>query len=246
MLGNLKLIFVLAVGLALQLSLVHAAQEVTIDDEDMAVVNSVSDVIPPRGRKIGFKNKNGDTVAIVTARESRNATYVPKQGLSATISPTVGMSGIAGSHQDEMTNKLTAGFALDVPITQKFSAELEGLYSINQIQRHDVEALSFGANGKYYFSRKFFSPYVGAGIAALCYQNLSMGAVNPTGRYNEWIGAGQLLAGVDFNISSKVSIGVRGSGVMPLFSRPDVPSSVEAAVVDSFLYRAMGSVRFAL
>lgn len=262
MLGNLNLLFVFAVAFLLKLTIAHGADQIAIiSEEDAAVVAEVTDVIPPRGKKIGFKNKDGVMAAIVTARE----TYAAPRSTRATLAPQVGTTGYIGATKNQISSYASVGAALDIPISNKVSAELEGGYTKhemsyvmpsrgNELLKHDFETISIGANGKYYFSRKTFSPYVGLGIAGTCFQNLSLGALNPTSRYNDWVGMGQLIAGLDVNLSSSFSIGVRGSGVAPLFSRPDVresggaslPGYEEAAAVSSVFYRALGTVRFAL
>lgn len=263
MLGNLNLLFVFALALLLKLSIAHASESIAIiSEEDAAVVAEVTDVIPPRGKKIGFKNKNGEMAAIVTARETYD---VPSKGTRATLAPQIGTTGMFGRYKDNVSTSISVGAALDIPVSKKVSAEIEGTYTRNemkyampsrgnQIHQHPFDSFSIGANGKYYFVRKVFSPYVGLGVAGICYQNLSRGALNPAGYYNEWIGTGQLMAGMDINLSQKVSIGVRGSGFVPLFSRPEVresggaslPGYEEAAAIDSLFYRALGTVRFAL
>lgn len=178
---------------------------------------------------------------------------------SLSLTPMVGASFFTNNWWTNVTNSYSTGLLFEIPISSLFSVEVEGDYARYWIQygptNHAFNQFGLGSNGKFYLvQNSILRPYVGAGLVALDYDGL-MGINQYTGAwgpYNQWLGAGQVIAGAEVSLTSDVALGVRGTWGIPLMGRPQymVPNGiaprvgdVERAVVDSQYIRVMGSLK---
>lgn len=173
------------------------------------------------------------------------------------IIPLLGATAFNGNWYDHVKNSYTMGLALDLPATNNFSVEAEGYYAKSSVQygyfSHDFNQYSMGLNGKYYLSRSTFQPYLGAGMSAIDYENMSYGPTAPGRSYSRWIGAAQGIAGMDVTLSQQVAVGIRGAYIVPVINRPSVandgryalPHYEEASLINNTHMKLMGTARFA-
>jgi hypothetical protein len=192
---------------------------------------------------------------------------------SVAIIPMIGTSAFSGRWSINTSNDYNFGLGLEFPVTRLFSIEGEGSYGSYQLAytntvapgpgfRHHFDQYLMGANAKLYFWQAMLRPYVGAGLDAIYYANMNRGPYdpNPFSRlqsYNQMIGAGQLLAGLDCAFSQSISIGVRGSWLVPFINTPPTGDTVgvagpgaapgyeEANLINASFYRVQGTVRVA-
>lgn len=175
----------------------------------------------------------------------------------AALIPMLGGSRFAGRWGDHISNRYNLGLILEIPVVPALAFEVEGGFGRYNIAYsyygHDFNQYQLGANIKIYIIRSFIQPYIGGGVAALYFENMTRGprGLSP---YHEWVGNGQLFAGADVNLSERLAIGVRGSWLTPLIHRPitadngfnSYPYFEEAAAMNTNQFRFMGSLRVSL
>lgn len=171
-----------------------------------------------------------------------------------TITPMVGTLGYVGRWGRHVDNRYAFGLALEQPLGERFGVELEGDYSRSYISYssfgHYFNRYGLAGNGKLYLMRGTFNPYVGAGLQANLYQNMSQGPTFPA-NYDHWLGSGQVMAGGDVKVSNGVMIGVRGAYSHPLINKPltvhnqvqSFPRYEESAAINTGFYRVLGAVK---
>jgi opacity protein-like surface antigen len=199
-------------------------------------------------------NNTADVSSVLGARRSEpTATHVA-------LIPMVGGSDYKGAWGDHITHSYSLGLALEVPSSSNLAFEIEGAYNRFNTQylqlssfarpySHDFNQYTIGGNAKLYIVRSQINPYIGAGAAALIYENMDHG--NPFTKYNQTIGAGQLMAGADVNVSEQVAVGLRGTYLVPVLNRPDTASQgrnamagfEDASLMNESQYRVLGTVR---
>jgi hypothetical protein len=192
---------------------------------------------------------------------------------SVAIIPMLGTSAFSGRWSINTSNDYNFGLAVEAPISRLFSIEAEGAYGSYQLAytntvspnaafAHRFDQYLLGANGKLYFWQAMFRPYVGAGLDAVYYSGMNHGPYDPNpltrmASYNQLIGAGQLLAGMDVALAQSISVGVRGSWLVPFINTPTTGDTVgaagpgaapgyeEANLINASFYRVQGTVRIA-
>lgn len=173
------------------------------------------------------------------------------------IIPMLGTGFFSGSWYNHVYNTYSMGLALDLPVTNHFSIEAEGGYGKYNVSyalySHDFNQYTVGGSGKFYLSRSMIQPYLGLGMLAINFDNMSYGPAAYYQRYNRWMGAVQAMVGADVSISDQIAFGVRGAWLVPAVNRASVqsygpyslPYSEEAALMNTSQVRVMGTVRLA-
>lgn len=228
------------------------------------VIPSNSSKAVPASNQVAYTSTQGDVIL------ETEAVQTPPSEKAVRITPMVGASLYHGSltrqHSwgDNIRNQYSFGIALEFPMSRYFSIETEGGYAnyriaytpnIGPAVGYAFNQYVLGANGKIYLIDTKLRPYVGAGLAALIFDNMSR-ADGLGGRvpYNPVMGSANLMAGLDYAVSDSVSIGGRASWLLPVMNRPmtvdngmtSAPGFEEAAVLNTSLYRIMGTVSFKL
>ncbi len=206
-------------------------------------------------------------VSAGTATTQIQATSSPSKAVS--LIPMVGGAFYQNTNRynnwsDHITNNHTFGLALDIPITQKLSFELEGArgdYDIsyglydnygnfsNRYVYHSFQVYSLGGNLKLFpLNHAIFQPFLGLGMLGMWFQNINGYNLN-----DPFVGSGQLMAGSDFVVSEGWALGIRGAWIVPMFNKPDAFSNVygntsaqgfeEASAVNSNFFRLLGTLR---
>lgn len=252
------LVFVFAVSLFLKVAVVAGAEVESSgsDAEAVAVETSQPETILAANQtNISVDNEESarvryDDPSAVLGTRAHSSSHYQKVALI----PMIGGSGFNGRWYDHISNSYTFGLALDVPVSETFSCEIEGAYAKYNIAysyfAHDFNQYTIAGNGKIYLSRGVLQPYAGLGVAGLYYQNMTRGPSYPV-RYNQWVGAGQALVGADVKVSEQLAVGIRGTWVLPLFNRPATidngyyafPYYEEASAMNSTFFRVMGSAK---
>jgi hypothetical protein len=185
--------------------------------------------------------------------ESSSASSSAKR---VSIAPMAGGTYFSCPYSLSVENQYSTGAVLEVPLTKMFSTELEGAFGQNRIRYgyndHGINQYGAGADVKMYlFHLDTFRPYVGGGLMALNYDGLQMNGYQSAG-YNQWVGAGQVIAGTEVGLSEGVALGVRGSWTLPVINRPvfatdaigsPVAGYEEFAAVNSQYFRVMGALK---
>ncbi len=200
-------------------------------------------------------SNEGETSVQVISSQASESVH-PEHRLA--LIPMMGVSGWTGRWNQHVTNSLAYGLILEAPISRNFSLEIEGSYAQYNISYssfgHNFDLYGLGGNGKIYLARGTFSPFIGAGLMGLYFDNMSRGPSYPYQGYNHWLGSLQLMAGGDIALSRDISLGLRGAYVRPLFNQPATFTSgyytnagfEESAAINSAFFRLMGAVRIAL
>jgi opacity protein-like surface antigen len=217
----------------------------------------------PRHPEVASHKYEDDDVSSVIGAKARAQDDSPSR---ISLIPMVGTSDFNGDWGKHVSNSYSVGLALEVAATSNLAVEIEGGYSrystlYSYAERdsryytygHDFNQYQIGANAKFYVIRSVISPYLGGGIAGLYYDGMDRGPYFRGQNYNHWVGSGQLLAGADVDVTRSVAIGVRGAWLAPIFNRPQTqddgvharPAYEDAALINSYQYRIMGSVKLA-
>jgi len=171
--------------------------------------------------------------------------------------PMVGGTVYQGAWNRHIRNNYTLGAALELSIIPLLSLEVEaaqGRYYISYSNYgHNFTQYTYGGSAKFYLTRGVVNTFLGGGILGVTYQNMTYG-MNSFSTYDRTIGAGQILAGAEIALSQQVSLGVRGSYIVPLFNRLPVmsnggyanPSFEEYSAMDTAMYRLMGAIKISL
>lgn len=198
------------------------------------------------------------TAASVLSTSSESTARSKPSGLSLT--PMIGTAQYSGDWHDHIRNHINFGVALEMPFDQHFAGELELGYSKSTITysnyAHDFKQYTAGANAKAYLTRQsVVRPYVGLGILSVTYADMTHGPrFTRLGSYNHTVWSGQLLAGAEASLSEKISVGVRGSWIVPVINRAEVQNSGlaafnyydEAAAINTSFMKLVAHVTFAL
>lgn len=182
------------------------------------------------------------------------------------ITPTIGTMWWGGGWGPYITNQYALGLLVDFPLSRSVSLEIEGAYANNRINyispggygHHTFDQFMAGGNGKVYLWRGVINPYVGAGITGIYYSGMRGVQMGYPGiqQYNQLVGSGQLLVGSEVGVSENITLGARGSWLLPLINRPlnqDYPGGPtgrtaspgfeEAAAINTSFFRLVGTVR---
>ena len=272
---KLFLVLVFGVGLFLKVSaasgaegflVAHAGETETtitngdVDYDDEGLGEAVEEVRAKKRHKsdtriqnnliVADRSSNGSNAGTVSAsmREDRSSNPLA-------IIPMAGGSGYQGNWNNHIGNAYSLGLALELTVSQVLALEGEvgyGRYNISYSYfSHDFNQYNYGGNAKFYLTRGLIQPWIGLGVMGVSYQNMSRGPYSNQGRYDETIGAGQLLAGADIALGSSVALGLRGAYIVPLFNRPNTfnngayayPYYEEAAAINSAYYKLMASLK---
>jgi outer membrane protein W len=189
---------------------------------------------------------------------------------ATTLSPLLGGAQFQGPWSVNVRNQYTFGLALDIPVTKYFSFEIEGGYgnyriaytpNPNLLVAYSFNQFLLGGNAKVHLtsSQSLVRPFVGAGLSALYYEGMSR--MMPDGSraaHEHLLGAANLMVGVDVKLSESVSVGARGTYLMPLINRPFTANAVgasglqaaagyeETGFMNASMFRLLGSVSIAL
>jgi outer membrane protein W len=207
----------------------------------------------------------GDATSVLGTRYDRESDYDRHK---FSLSPMVGGTGYAGNWYGHISNKYTFGLAAEYHFTPYIAAELEAGYAQYSIGyapamapwyggfTHNFDQWDVGLSGKFYplpYSR--FKPYLGAGLMVVDYEHMRYQVANPFSQYGATILSTQLMAGLDVNVTDRVSIGARGSYVIPTFNTPATsqtpwgtaaPGFEEADAISTGFFRVMGNVKVGL
>ena len=204
-----------------------------------------------------YSGNNEDASSVLSAHE-----HSEDYAFKARLTPMVGGSLYSNYWNSvNVTNSFSLGLGLEIPVSYLTSVEAEGDYSRNWISyytyatgsnvSHHFGQASLGGNLKFYLTKQVFRPYVGAGLMALNYHHMYSSAYNYY--YDQWVGAGQLIAGADIAVSDKITIGARGAWIVPMFNRADAGYGnltqggyEEASVINNSFYKILGTISFAL
>lgn len=220
-------------------------------EQTSRIQNNIN-VNTPAAAPVATAPQYGDASSVlgVKAASSENTQRIA-------IIPMVGASSFNGSWYSHVQNAYSLGIAIELPVSNNFSFEVETGYAKYNVSyayfSHDFNQFSAGLNGKYYFSRSALQPYIGAGMTAIDYDNMSYGPMSKYQSYSRWIGAAEALAGVDVSLSQSVAIGARGEWLLPVINRPNVanngrnamPYSEEASLINNTQLKFMGTARVA-
>src|SRR5690606_25727243 len=139
------------------------------------------------------------------------------------LMPLVGTTRYVGPLNDCVTPGLGLGLAVELPVLERFSLELEGGFErasvLNRGFLYEFERAQLGLNLKSYVTRGFFNPYVGAGFHGVRY-----GGILPD---EHLLGAAQAMAGVELALSPSLSLGARVAFTLPVVNLPDVARGAE-------------------
>lgn len=210
---------------------------------------SVQQAAPSPAPMVAQSQPNNDAASVLGTSQREESSH------SASITPLVGGTAYNGRWYEHVKNSYTFGLLLELPASERFSIEAEGMYARSNVSYayygHDFDQYSIGGNGKLYLSRSIIQPYVGVGATALLYDNMTFGPKHPQGKYSRWIGAAQAIAGLDLEVAKRTAVGIRGQWVVPVLNRPGVadngvyayPYYEEASLMNTTFFRVMGSVR---
>jgi hypothetical protein len=177
--------------------------------------------------------------------------------LPISITPMAGGTAYAGAWNSHIHNSYTLGVAMELSIISSLAIEAEvatGRYYIAYSNYgHNFTQYTYGGTAKVYLTRGVVQTYLGAGVLGLTYENMTYGP-NSSSTYDQYIGAGQAIAGAELAVTSNLSIGIRGSYIAPLFNRPQAISNganaahgyEEASAMDTAMYRCLGTVKISL
>lgn len=272
---KLFLVTIFVLSLFLKVSNAAGAEEEAVNAGEKSDVAAIEEKVAAEKGATAEKNttiQNHIHVESNPSLKNRNARYVEgdpnsdaasvlgtaqssPSSLSASIIPTIGGTAYTGDWYDHVRNSYTFGLILDVPASDRLSIEVEGTYGQSHATYsnygHDFNQYSIGGNGKYFLSRNVLQPYIGAGMTALFYENMSFGPTFPNARYSQWMGAAQAIAGLDVEVSRNTAVGVRGQWVVPIVNRPGVidngtfayPRYEDASLMNNTFFRFMGTAR---
>lgn len=210
------------------------------------LVNSQSNVSEHSG--------GGSAATLNTTASDDHSSHVK----TVSFIPMLGGSVYGGQWSNHITNNYTSGLALDISVHKKFSIELEGSHgnydisygTIYGVVYHGFNQYTLGGNLKLMpLDHHIFQPWLGVGLMGIYFENMFGYNLR-----NEWVGAGQLMAGADIMISEGVALGARASYIRPLFNRPttldngvvNAPGFEEAAAINQGFFRFMGTVKVSL
>jgi hypothetical protein len=135
-------------------------------------------------------NNQGETSVQIINAEAVEPSDASKR---IALTPMVGTSSWMGRWTPHITNEYTVGLIMEVPVTRNFSFEAEGSYARHGISyslySHSFDLYGLGGNGKLYLARGVVSPYLGAGVMGLYFDNMSRGPSFPQ-VYDHWLGSG--------------------------------------------------------
>ncbi len=217
-----------------------------------------------------------EPAAVATASESNADAYIqtsvaavePSTAKSVGITPMFGGAIFGGDWKENTRNQYGLGLALELPVSTYFAFEVEGGYNnykISYLQgsgetasvvyNRDFHIVLLGANGKIYLTKTRLRPYIGAGVMGMLYHNMYGVTPSGIGTYSAFVASANLLFGADMSITETVSIGARGSYLIPALNRPfsasatsasgevtAAPGLEEASLMQSKLWRIMGTV----
>ncbi len=228
------------------------------------VIPANSSPAVPAGHPVAYASNQGDMIL------EAEAVQTPPSEKAVRITPMVGATlyhgALSRTHSwgDNIRNQYSFGLALEFPLSRYFAIEAEGGYSNHRVAYtpnigpavgYAFNQYLLGANGKVYLLDTKLRPFVGAGLTALIFDNMSR-ADGRGGRvpYNPVMGSANLMAGLEYAVSDSVAIGGRASWLLPVLNRPmtvdngltSAPGYEEAAILNTSLYRIMGTVSFKL
>lgn len=171
------------------------------------------------------------------------------------LSPMVGATLYSGNWNDHVQNGVTSGLALDIPFSDSLSGELAGgfgSFNVRDWPTHkDFNQYWAGGGMKYYFTRAFFvRPFLGLGIEAVNYDNLSSN--------DQWMGVTGASVGMDIHFTESFALAARGGWHHPLVNRASAPTpgiatvpGLESAqrdvsIANDDFFRLMGAVKVSL
>src|SRR5690606_38961203 len=103
-------------------------------------------------------------------------------GYSMKLTPLFGASVYHGQWSQNIRNQYSLGLAVELPITRYFAFEAEGGYANYRIAYtpniggpigYSFNQYLIGGNGKVYLMTTKLRPYIGAGMAAVIFDNMS-------------------------------------------------------------------------
>jgi outer membrane protein W len=215
------------------------------------------------------------SVALVTTQSSSAGDVVLETRASAApaastmaLTPLFGTTQFQGPWGVNIRNQYTFGLALELPVSRYFAFEIEGNYgnyrlaytpNPSSVVAYSFDQYSIGGNGKIYLSQSRLRPYIGAGLSAQYYANMSRAL--PTGQrapYEHILGSAALMVGADIRLTDSISIGARAQYLMPVINRPFTANAVgatglqaasgfeETGFLNANLMRLLGSVTIQL
>jgi hypothetical protein len=208
-------------------------------------------------RQQGYNAEDAAAASVLGTRQQRYENGGPHYALT----PMLGSSLYYGQWSNFVSNTLSFGMLLEIPIDRTFAFEAEGGYGRYRItysgQAHHFDQYNLGGNLKAYLAQGPVRPYVGGGLMALGYTDML--GIDPNTmapfitRYNKWVGAGQIVGGLDIAVTDSVSIGGRGAWIIALFNRPYTmdngyvsnPAFGDAAAINTAYFKILGTVRVA-
>lgn len=233
-----------------------AISETTAATKELMVVETVNPTIESTSPESMQKNETVAVVgstppsAVITSQSS-SPSHISSSGIA--IIPMFGASTYSGRWSNHIGNAYTIGIALEVPVSERFSMELEGSRAESNVTyssfMHDFNQYTLGGNGKFYLnnSQNSIRPYLGAGILGVYFENMRSQWMT----YHHWLGAGELLAGSDVRITDTLSLGARGAWIVPLFNRPQtldngyqsLPPYEENGAINTSFFKLMGTMK---
>jgi len=270
----LGFILALALSLALKVSTVVGAESARFE-KDVYAVKIKPQTASKRSREIlkshnraillaqrRLQAQNAELAAYTDSGSSAPSPIVseavaesPGHSTSIAITPMIGSLMYVGPWNNHIGNSYLLGLGLEVPLTRIFSLELEGSYADNNITYfnyiHDFQQYSLGGHAKFYLFRGPIRPFLGMGLMGLYYEDMSLGVTAPNRFYNQWVGAGDLLAGAEVEITDNIAVGGRAAWIVPIFNRPltsdngymSMPGFEESAAINTTFVRLMGTVK---
>jgi outer membrane protein W len=207
----------------------------------------------------------GDAASVLGTKYHGESDY---EKYKFSLSPLIGGTGYTGNWYSHISNKYTFGLAAEYHFTPYIAGELEAGYAQYNIGyapgmapwtggfTHNFDQWDVGLSGKVYplpYSR--FKPFVGIGLMVVDYEHMRYQVANPFSQYGATIISTQLMAGMDVNVNDRVSLGARGSYVIPTFNTPATsqtpwgtasPGFEEADAINTGFFRVMGNVKVGL
>jgi hypothetical protein len=176
------------------------------------------------------------------------------------ISPFLGRLSFEGPWANHVNNRFSTGLLMDYILTSSTSIEIEGSYAKSHVT-YDSFSHPFSQYGVGGYFRvnladtEIVQPYMSAGIGWNYFEGMSHGPRYLfVPRYNDWLISGGLNVGMNFRVTRKTALGIRGSYAASLLHRPDLiesglratPYYEEASLMNTSFYRLMALVQVSL